>query len=45
MKAIDIMHRQIHHTTILIMEIVKQQINEKNEPASSISNKRKYILE
>jgi len=45
MKALDIMHKQAQHMTVLIIEIVKGLMNEKSETEVTKAQKRKYLLE
>ena len=45
MKAIDILHRQNNLILVLIIEIIKQLLNESNDSVAAIKSKRKYILE
>ena len=45
MKAIDIMHRQMTHLSILLTEMQKQIINEQNESAAAVNTKRLFVLE
>ena len=45
MKAIDIIHKQITHTVVLLIEGVKQLENEKNDSASLRQNKRMYLMQ
>ena len=45
MKAIDILHRQNNLILVIVIEFIKQALNEANDSAASIKSKRKYILE
>ena len=45
MKAIDIIHKQITHPVVLLIEVVKQLENEKNDSASLRQNKRMYLMQ
>ena len=45
MHAIDIMHRQIVHLAVLLLESSRLQLNEKNETEASIRIKRIYMLD
>lgn len=45
MKAVDIMHRQITHLSILLTEVQKSIINEQNETAAAVKSKRMFALE
>ena len=45
MKAIDIIHKQVTHTVVLLIEVVKQLENEKNDSVSLRQNKRIYLMQ
>ena len=45
MRAIDIMHRQISHVSILLLEVQKQLVNEQNETNASLKQRRLFALE
>ena len=45
MRAIDIMHRQIVHLSILLLEVQKQQLNEQNETTAQLKSRRMFALE
>ena len=45
MKAIDIMHRMLNHMSVIITDILKQQLNQQNETKVVIENQRKYLLQ
>lgn len=45
MHAIDIMHRQIAHLSVLMLELSRLQLNEKNETKTAIRQKRMYMLD
>ena len=45
MKAIDILHRQLSHVIILLLETTKQLINDQNETQASKRTKRMFIME
>ena len=38
------MHRQLEHTAILLIEMMKAQLNEQNQTLAEITTKRKYLL-
>ena len=38
MKAIDIMHRMLNHISVIITDILKQQLNQQNETKVVIEN-------
>jgi hypothetical protein len=44
MKALDIMHKQTTHITVLIIEIIKGLINQKAESEVTKAQKRNYLL-
>jgi len=44
MKALDIMHKQTTHITVLIIEIIKGLMNEAAESEVTKAQKRKYLL-
>ncbi len=44
MKANDILHRMLNHQIVLIVDLLKQQLNEHNDTSIVIANKRKYLL-
>lgn len=45
MKAIDIIHKQVTHTVVLLIEVVKQLENEKIDSVSLRQNKRIYLMQ
>jgi hypothetical protein len=45
MKAIDIMHKQLTQTVVLIIELVKCLLDESGESSSVKQGKRMYLLE
>ena len=45
MRAIDIMHRQISHVSILLLEVQKQLVNEQNETVAALKQRRMFALE
>ena len=45
MKAIDILHRQNNLILVIVVEMIKQQLNEVNDNPACIKTKRKYLLE
>ena len=45
MYSVDIMHRQLIHVSVLLMEISRLQLNEKKETAAALRAKRMYTLE
>ena len=45
MKAIDILHRQNNLILVVVIEMIKQLLNESNDSVAAIKSKRKYILE
>ena len=45
MKAIDILHRQVSHVIILLLETTKQLINDQNETQAAKRTKRMFIME
>lgn len=45
MKAIDILHRQIQHLIILLIEVVKTLVNDQAETFQEKQNKRVFILD
>ena len=44
LRAIDIMHRQLDHTVVLLIEIIKGQLNEQNETMAGTKTNRLYLL-
>ena len=44
MKALDIMHRQLDQTVILIMEIIQNLINEQGQSLVTIKAQKQYLL-
>ena len=44
MKALDIMHKQTTHITVLIIEMIKGMMNESAESEVTKAQKRKYLL-
>lgn len=44
MKAIDIMHRQMEHLIVLLIEIARQLMNDQAESFAEKYTKRSYIL-
>lgn len=45
MKAIDIMHRQMVHLSILLTEVQKQILNQQNESYAAMNTRRLFALE
>ena len=44
LRAIDILHRQLDHTVVLLIEIIKGQLNEQNETMAGTKTNRLYLL-
>ena len=45
MRALDIMHRQVTHLSVLLLEVQKQMINEQNETTAQIKTRRYFTME
>ena len=45
MRALDIMHRQMTHLSVLLLEVQKQMLNEQNETTAQLKSRRMFTLE
>ena len=44
MKCVDIMHKQVTHMAVLLIEIIKQGIIQKTENETSKQQRQKFLL-
>lgn len=44
MKALDIIHKQIAHISVVIIELIKGLISDKNETEVARQKKRNFLL-
>jgi len=45
MRAIDIIHKQLSHSVVLTIEVIKLMLSETLDSVNQRQNKRLYILE